>query len=184
MSIQDALTELGIRPRSDAPPPATLADTIEYLVFEQYPFICDWRLKPHPTVVTALVDLHADLSVLMLRIQHTLSQSGHAILTEVKPPKVDSSTTLNGTPIKETCQHKMVKVDESRAHLICSTCNTLVNPMWWLAKFTKELKRAEDARHALRKENDKLRAENELLKKERNTHRAAVRRKKAAGGKA
>lgn len=163
-------------------PPASLADLIENLVFEHYPFICNWKLDPFPPSVTALVDLHADLALMMLRIETTLARHGHEIMRPIKSPSVEVTTGHSAlgerVTYKTECDHHLVDIDERREHLICRTCHSAVSPMWWLARFTKEVARAGEARFHLRKENDKLRAELEELKKERSKHKAAIRRRK------
>jgi hypothetical protein len=178
VSLQEALAQLGIRQVQDgviAPP--DIYDVIEGHVFECYPFVADHRIKPLPAAVIGLVDLHSDLSMLLLRIQHTLSMHGHAILRTIKPPQVASgATTLGGAQIKEECKHLLVDVDATRSELVCRTCDTRVNPMWWLARYTAEIQRASQARESLRKQSESLRAEVEALKKEREKHRAAMRR--------
>lgn len=131
--------------------------------------------------VKLMLEIHAN------RLAHKLAEKGVGAVTSdshVMPLRERDTYTFAGVTHRGPCKHVRVDANIEADRLKCHDCGKGVNPMWWLASYAVTIARGYEALHHARQEARALAAEVAELKKERATHKAALRRhdKKRNGG--
>lgn len=184
--LSEQLAQLGLRPTGNAMPPAGVADQVDDIIASSFPWAStstDW----HPTLVWQARDLHETLEHWLNRLSARLAPHGIKLTRSLDVPLVPKEKYVsNGKEhiIEGKCEHPFVEVHESVATLLCRTCRLPVNPIWWLARRTKDIEKAESWNRHLRDERKKLQEEIDALKAERSKHKQAAKRAKESAAKA
>lgn len=122
-----------------------------------------------------------------LRLETELARtSGCSVTKKIeRPPTRRVTKTYFGKPVEvdEECPHRCVEVDEKQSLLTCTSCGAFVNPVWWLARNTKEVTRAEEWRVSVAKDAARVRTELEELKAELSRTKQKNKRAKQTGAK-
>lgn len=183
-SLHDDLAQIGLVMAPIREP--TAVESIDIVVGHAFPALGDWRTPPLPTEIDAMVEMRQTLIEWAHRLEAHLGHHGIGVIEPGKRPTiaktiVTQTRTAKGivdhkSTIQATCDHRLVDVDAQRSELQCRFCKAMINPMWWLGRFTEEVMKTQGWKRHLDDVKKRLGIEISDLKLERAKLKQAVRR--------
>jgi hypothetical protein len=132
------------------------------------------------------------------RLEFELARSGCSVTTPAKPRTIAVKrkahrwvNSKDGDPVAvpheyeshEKCPHDLIEVDEAASEVTCRRCGLLVNAVWWLARHTDQITKAEKWRHSLATDRKRLEGEIAELKADLSRTKQANKRAKQTSAK-